>query len=237
MLIGGWDWAYETWNFLDHHFGAWDAWVAIGTLLLAAGTFYMAAGTKRLARLTENEVRAVEDQARAAGAHLQIAQEALEASIRPTLVDVPPTGPTSPERIQYEGWGTDVDRAAAHIEQTSDYLYCSVPLRNVGAGLALVEGVTLRWAANDVPWRGNSSLLAVPVGDQTRVLFSVPARRPEFSRAVEAVQEAGSFTIEASYTDASGRPQPPVRLLFVRNEAGGWATNQVLFIERREGSA
>lgn len=231
-MLSSWQWVHEGWDFLRDHLGKWDAWVAIGTLLLASGTFFMAWGTNRLARLTARQVDAVEGQAAAARDDVRVSQDAFLSSVRPILVDVPRATTPRRERVFYADESYEIERSTIHVEETPDYLYCSVPLRNAGPGLALMEDVGLRWAATDSPWQGDPSLRAVASGDQTRVRFSIPKRRPEFGPARSAITEAGSFTVEAHYADVAGRPQPFTRLELSRNDEGEWETSRIILLER-----
>jgi hypothetical protein len=146
-----------------------DAWVAIGTLALAAVTLILAL---------------------ISAAQVRTSRRALQASLRPLLVDVP--------------LGGDQD---AEVDITSDekgLVEVEMRLRNAGTGLALiVGGPRLRWAAFPSGWTGVSQQLVVVAGEPVRLTF-----RRAFGNAQsahDAVGAAQAFSAEVEYTDVNGK--------------------------------
>ncbi len=133
------------------------------------------------------------------------ASDSLSATIRPVLVDVPADAPgRSPVRFD-DGSVDQVDAGAIHVRGTDDYLFCSVPLRNVGPGAAVITGLGLL----DPPWSGKASRMVVPSGEETRFSFSIPKDGPELKEGLQRLVD-GYFILEVLYTDVDGeQPDHP----------------------------
>lgn len=217
------DWALERLVILAHH---GDFWVAAATIALAVATFAMVRQTRHLAQLTRDELAAIQDQAHTAQEDVAVAREALEASYRPILVDVSATG-DGDEHVAYLGASFDVPHGSVHAAEKSGYLYCSVPLRNAGPGVAFMEAPGLRWSDEATPIIGDSSLHAVPPGDEVRLRFSIRDRIVPFAEVRAAVIEAGTIVVEAGYADIVGTAQPTTRAEFARNDEGAWEARRV----------
>ena len=211
-------------------FWNWDGWnalVAIGTLTLAIGTGFLAWMTKdavsesrRQINLSADELKAIEKQtdvltkqteavqAQAAATERQvsISTAALEASARPVLVGVAPSSNVEREDVTYtDGHVVNVEVARVHYEETDDMVYCSVPLRNVGAGVAFVQRVSL---LTRTPYEGRISNPVVPPDEIARARFAI-TRRQRDGRATDVneitTQGRGfaAFTIYVVFTAAS----------------------------------
>ena len=133
-----------------------------------------------------------------------ISQAALDAQVQPVLVDVVlgsgPVGAT--DFVAYEPGVADGSRVIAHevVEVSalgSGHFVCSVPLRNAGAGLAVItEEPRLDHPSRDVDYIGRLTTQIVPRGEQTRAYFGpgVPLETPEDATLI----------VKVPYTDASG---------------------------------
>jgi|GEM_PF-2519285 hypothetical protein len=181
------------------HFGApsgsrWELTSILGTAL---GTTLLAGATGFLAYSTRSDVRATVRLA-------NISQAALDAQVQPVLVDVVlgsgPVGAT--DFVAYEPGVADGSRVIAHevVEVSalgSGHFVCSVPLRNAGAGLAVItEEPRLDHPSRDVDYIGRLTTQIVPRGEQTRAYFGpgVPLETPEDATLI----------VKVPYTDASG---------------------------------
>ena len=147
------------------HFGApsgsrWELTSILGTAL---GTTLLAGATGFLAYSTRSDVRATVRLA-------NISQAALDAQVQPVLVDVVlgsgPVGAT--DFVAYEPGVADGSRVIAHevVEVSalgSGHFVCSVPLRNAGAGLAVItEEPRLDHPSRDVDYIGRLTTQIVP---------------------------------------------------------------------------
>jgi len=100
----------------------WAAWgTAVGTLVLAGATFVAVRSSNRSARIAERK---------------------LLAGLRPTLTPSRPEDPS--EQVQYaDGRVFDVVGGRAMVHEEDGVIYLAIPLRNVGAGIALLQGYRL----------------------------------------------------------------------------------------------
>jgi hypothetical protein len=230
----------------------WEALVALGTLGLAVGTFVLALATRRLAVSTDKEVKAVGDeldlsrqtlaavqeQAAAARDEVETSRLAAEATIRPVLVGARTAKAVRPDigdvQTAYEpvAWpGTNETRnipiGTATAWEDANTIYISVPLRNVGPGVALLRANALTLGDHRVS--GVPSLGVVGPGETTRVQFNV-ARADD--RSVALTEQSGSFSIEVAYTDAAGGQMSLTRADLQFDRAGLWYVSQV-FLHRK----
>lgn len=190
--------------------------VALATLYLGWKTRGMARETKRVAEATETEARAVLEQsekvaAQAAASEDQsrISVEALQASIRPWLTAVVHAEVRIPS-------STGLDPAIYLSERESDFV-CSIPLRNVGNGLALIQPSMCRFVGRvlGVPSepvalsQGTPTAAAVGPGEATRIEFTIAKTSSQWTGlTLDAIvgldRHNGEFFVEVLYTDASG---------------------------------
>jgi len=191
--------------------------VALATLYLGLKTRGMASATKRVAEATETEARAVVEQSKKVAAQAaaseeqsRISGEALLASIRPWLTAM----------VQGEVVQGEVPRPATiHLveREKDDAISCSIPLRNVGNGLALIQPSMCRFLGRipgDPPEpvvlsQGNPTVAAVAPGEDTRVRFTIARTSSQWTGltldgVVGRDRHKGEFFVEVLYTDASG---------------------------------
>jgi hypothetical protein len=205
----------------------WDALVAIGTLALALATGWLAWLTRRAVGesrdelvLLRREVEAVEHQSgalfeqtaaleqqtKATNKQATISATALEASVRPVLVGVPATFDPEREEVPYpRGPVALVERGRVHYEENEQMVYCSVPLRNVGGGIAFIQRVTL---LTRTPFDGRVSNVIVLPGELVRAAFAITRRQTDgtltdANAITRGARGFPAFTIYVVYTAAS----------------------------------
>jgi hypothetical protein len=188
-------------------------WVLVTvTALLAVATFFMAFRTSALADATvealavaKSAAASAEQQVEAANKAAAVATKAWQASLRPVLADVP-EGIYPTEAVLFDdgidsivGDGGDV---VVLDDDSPDFAYCSVALRNIGLGTAVIRGLGLEFPG-DVGWSGKMSLAVVPPGEKTRLTFTIPKDRPELAEGIRRMH-AGDFTVGVRYSDVVG---------------------------------
>jgi len=174
---------------------------------------------KQTGVLTE-QTAAVKAQAEATKRQVDISMASLEATSRPVLVGLVadlgwhPTRERDALREKITIKFVDDHEAsllpdAVHYEITNDKIYFSVPLRNVGAGVAFIQRVELVTSRGDFPLPGRVTEPVVPRDETTRVLFSAVRKQSDGSTSEwEEITGIGGrgfaqFTIRAVYTGAS----------------------------------
>lgn len=180
----------------------WDALVAIGTLSLALVTLGVG-----IAAVCGNKT------AREA---LEVAQAELQASLLPLLESVPlEYGPhreaTAPELIDYTTLGAREPnewryRDVVDVRGEADGVFVSVPIRNVGPGMALITGVRPQaLSVPDVTWTlGECTRPLIPAGQYARLNFRLSGLREE-------------AYAEVFYADTSGNQHARLRL-YIKGE-------------------
>jgi hypothetical protein len=197
----------------------WESWVAVGTLTLALATAWLAKSTRSLAgttkqevdafeeqlALTREEVEAVKQQAKVARDQILLSSQALQASNRPLLVDVPIgiylesiTESSYPDLVRHRV----IDRVAVSLRVDKGDLKLNVPFRNSGTGLALIQRVALLVEGEETP--ATVAGTAVGPGEFTRVNASRAGLRANVSR----------LNIIVWYTDLGGAQSTRSQLEF-----------------------
>jgi hypothetical protein len=141
------------------------------------------------------------------------ARDALEASTLPFVTSVP-RGLYREERGDGPADRKWSDLSRVSVSTPSDgnrsLFAASVPIRNVGSGLARTDGVQFHVGGETIgatPWN-----VVLPSGELTRVGFTVDEDHPDI-RAAEAIAiEYEDFSVTIAYSDASGRPRGTARL-------------------------
>ena len=182
----------------------WTALAAIGALALAAVVFVTAVVTSRGLARTRRSLSPVAD--------------ALRASLLPVLEPVPPhTGKhkrSSADRIDYTGLGGPADERWAwpyvvDILPLESGIFCSVPVRNIGPGVARLstEVATRALSVPDDWWStGEPTGGLVAPRARTRMQFRLPGVRDE-------------LYVEVDYSDLGGEQRRRLRLYLRRGDA------------------
>jgi hypothetical protein len=193
-------------------------WVTISSLATAAGTLVLAAATFGSVRSARRSTA--------------VTERALLAQIRPVLVGTRITDP--PEKVGFidDHW-MRVEGQHAQVDVTSNAIYMAFTVRNVGAGVAILD----RWAVStDDERRGD------PPGDPegfrrlTRDIF-VPAgdigcwqgalrepETPEFRALEQVVEQRRRFYVDLLYEDHEGGQRTITRFGLVPVGEDAWLT-------------
>jgi hypothetical protein len=191
-------------------------WATISSLATASGTLVLAVATFSSVRSSNKSART--------------AERGFLAGLRPVLV---PSRPEDPgERIMWADrhW-TKVNGGRASIEAVDGNIYLAMSLRNVGAGIAVLQGWHLKAevvfgtqthpAADD--FRRQTRDLYVPAGD---VSFWQGALRhdtdEECAGIRTAVEQREAFIIDLLYTDHEGGQRTISRFLLTPREDSEW---------------
>jgi hypothetical protein len=115
-------------------------------------------------------------------------------------------------------------------EGAEGYVQISVPLHNVGAGLALIHDARLTgfetgWT---IPWRRSSMQTAAPPGQLARISFAadIDAADGQVLEIELAGDELISFAVEVVYSDLSGE-QRTRTLLTIQGRHKYWRVTDV----------
>jgi hypothetical protein len=100
-------------------------WVTISSLATAGGTLVLAAATFSAVRSANRSAR--------------IAEQALQEQRRPVLVHARADDPPQKVRFADNHW-IHAEGGETAIEEDGDTIYLGMPLRNVGAGIAVLQG-------------------------------------------------------------------------------------------------
>jgi len=228
----------------------WDSLVAIGTVIIALGTIGLALATYSLARQTRNMVEATRatvevstQMAESARRQVDAAQEqalltrsALEASIQPLLVDVPPNMFVTRERIRFDEAKAEFDvedRSELVLRDEPSFVLCSIPFRNVGTGVALVRGLGLRFGQGESGWSGRASRAVISPSEITRLIFAVPKDRPELTEHLPSLIQ-GQCVVEIAYTNADGTHPLITRAVTLRDAFGQPRVRQIFLLRPGE---
>lgn len=218
--------------------------VAIATVLLAIATFVMARRTKRAAEATEdvaeetkslaeearNQVEAVREQsaaslrqAESSERQAELSVTAIEASIQPWLTRVTP-----PPYAQFGKVPLAAEQMIV-INEVGDTIKISLYLRNVGAGLAVIQSggeardrFVVEGRDTDgkpVTRYGFAGAASVPPGDTTRIAFVVQRVNREHFLSMD--RNDGEFYVNVPYTDAKGGQLVDARIHVTRVKAQG----------------
>jgi hypothetical protein len=195
-------------------------WIAISGLATAGGTLALAVTTYASVRSANRAAR--------------VAELSLLAGLRPLLVESGEGAETL--RVNFHDiHGIAVPGGRAAIELVEDCVYIVLSLRNVGSGIAVLHGGTLRprresgnLATPDVStYRTLLRDLYIPPGD---VGYWQIAFRPDETPAppdILAAIENGYLVADVLYGDFEGGQRAVVRLGMAREEDGAWHLSNV----------
>ncbi len=166
----------------------------------------------------------------AAREQTRISQQTLDAQIRPVLIDVP-LDLTIEEQLFYPGRNAP---AAAHrggVEAfaSNEEVTMSLPLRNAGAGLAMIRGIGIRLTVATPTAPVMIQPANVPTGEYGRVNFRATPGEAAFRPLSQAIQSQSNFSIEVGYSDLAGQQYSISRFdIYFRSRAHtNWEVRQV----------
>jgi hypothetical protein len=191
-------------------------WVTISSLATAGGTLVLAAATFASVRSANRAAR--------------VAEQSFQIGLRPVLVPSRPEDP--PEAITFFDARFVVDGGAALIEEVDDRIYFAVPLRNVGAGLAVLIGwdVKVEIKAASAPHADPETMhtltrdLYVPAGDTG--YWQGAIREPddrEREPVRNAIADREPLTLEVLYGDHEGGQRTITRFGLRPEDDGKWS--------------
>lgn len=189
-------------------------WVTISSLATAGGTMVLAIATFASVRSANQSAR--------------VAERSLLAGLRPVLV--PSRAEDPPERVTFYDRGFTVDGGGAHFDEVDGRFYMAIPLRNVGAGLAVLHGWHVgprrelsRDHADPESFRLLQRDLYVAPGDtgywQGAIRDPDDELRPTLA---QAMAEGNGIVVEVMYGDHEGGQRTISRFGLLAAEDGGW---------------
>jgi hypothetical protein len=196
-------------------------WVTISSLATAGGTLVLAAATFSSVRSANRAART--------------AERALLVGLRPLLFQARLDDP-----VQKIHWGdnhlTKITGAEGGVELTDEVVYLALPLRNAGAGLAVLHGWCLQFSPRGVQGHAAPEEFRL----QTRDLYVSPSdvgfwqgalrdpSDPIFETMTTAVQRREVFAIDLLYSDHEGGQRTISRFaLTPREQDPGWICSVV----------
>ena len=216
---------------------------AWSTALLSATTFILAIATVALVRRTREGIREEQASARqdleatreATRSAQAVAQRQIEATYQPVLVDVLPLGqtyssmgarPGTSDRelstvlidVSHRDHVEAIDPRRVWVHPSGDELLLSVPLRNVGQGLAVVDELrtTLRGKNLFEVKPQPAKPTRVPAGESTRINATC---RVNPAQLILMMIDGANWTLEVPYTDFIGG-QRMVASVRIRSKPG-----------------
>jgi hypothetical protein len=201
----------------------WAAWgTAVGTLVLAGATFVAVRSSNRSAR---------------------IAERTLLAGLRPTLTPSRPEDPS--EQVQFaDGRVFEVLGGRAMVREEDGIIYLAIPVRNVGAGIALLQGYHLEAESSEHVAqdprgparhrRGDAAPDQSLFAEQQRDLYiasgslgfwQAALRDPNderYARTHDAIATGGRVTVDLLYTDHDGGQPTITRFVVLPDAEGRW---------------
>jgi hypothetical protein len=191
--------------------------VAIATGLLAGATYWMAKKTRDEATATLTLADHAKAQLQRTDRQLELTTEALNATVLPLLVDVPPSENPGDDVVVFAAPGRRgyPIRGDTVYRRSDPPYYCSVPLRNVGAGVAVIQ---VAWTEPELPGAIEIPGLIVQPGERVRINITLP----DHALLDDAVRSAwdGSFFVAVMYVDARGG-----QMMITRAHVGTYATS------------
>ena len=215
---------------------AWATFgTAVGTIGLAVATFVLALKTRALATsgqetadAAKQELLLLRSQTDAAQRQSVAAEAALNASARPLLIDIPRhtmktiqvqerPGVEHPEEI-------DLSVITSRIDQSPRAGQMMVPVRNVGAGVALglaaAAGLVIELEAAGATVAHGEAPSVIAAGESAAVWFedtagvASAAAEPPLAYLLRA---GADLVVEVAYCDVSGRQEAATSLYLTKS--------------------
>jgi hypothetical protein len=188
------------------------AWLVVVTALLALVTGVMAYETRKTARAAVRDIeqgqsllRETQRQSDTARRQVDLSQDALNAAALPLLTDVGDRDVRTGHLQFKNGFSIHTDNLdGVHIFRDNSNILCSITLRNLGAGTAIVRGLGLGFGSV-AGWPGDRTVGIVATGELTRFMFVIPGDREDVSQEDRQLLIDGNATLRVDYTDVYGR--------------------------------
>lgn len=185
---------------------------AAGTLVLALATFASVRSANRTA---------------------QIAERSLRVGLRPVLAPSRPEDPGEPVLFP-EGVRMDISHGLADIKRKDEGIFMAIPLRNVGAGMAVLHGWCLSAGWLREPNEGHPDPedfrtqlrdLYIPPSDTGFWQGGLRDTEDDFHATVKAALEGGAeegLTLFLMYGDHEGGQRTITRFGLRKQDDGRW---------------
>jgi hypothetical protein len=192
-------------------------WVTISALATAGGTLVLAGATYASVRSGNRSAR--------------IAEQSLLAGLRPLIVPTRREDPPEKIGFQDEKWLVAPGGGGA-VETSEEAIYLGIALRNVGNGIAVLDGWNLYQMA-DAPDDPRPQLnrfhrltrdLYIAPGDAGfwQGTFRDPSAE-SFAYALRAIRSGERFLVDILYGDQQGLQRMITRFLLLPRDDGAWA--------------
>jgi hypothetical protein len=191
-------------------------WVTISSLATAAGTMVLAVATFSSVRSANRAART--------------AERALLVGLRPLLVQARLDDPVQKIHWADSHW-TRISGSECGVEVTDDVVYLTLPLRNAGAGLAVLHG----WHPQTSPFTVRGHAPPEEFRPQTRDLYVSPSDAgfwqgalrdrtdATFDEVAAVIQRRELFAIDLLYSDHEGGQRTISRFTVTPRESNdGW---------------
>jgi hypothetical protein len=189
-------------------------WSTIASLSTAGGTLVLAIATFSSVRASHRSAR--------------IAEQALLIGLRPVLAPARDDDPSMTVAF-IDGQIVTVTRGMAGVERHDGHLYFVLPLRNVGAGLAVLHSWRIWPLAMRPPqpdpesYRRQTRDLYIPVGQLGFWQAALRDADDEMRTGIdEAYDTRSSLAIDLLYGDYEGGQRAVSRFHLAPTEDGGW---------------
>lgn len=190
-------------------------WATISSLATAGGTLVLAVATFASVRSANRAAR--------------ISELALQEQLRPVIVHSNREDPAQ-EIVFVGGHWVRAPGGGAVVEHVDDSLYLVLSVRNVGAGIGVLQGwhpwTELTFSRHEhVPverFRTLSRDLYVPAGGVGLWQGRLRESDEEFAAIVDACRERRPFTLDLLYSDHMGGQRTVSRFSFIPSDDEGW---------------
>ena len=193
-------------------------WATVSELGTAAGTLVLAVATFAAVRSSNRSAR--------------LAERALLAGLRPLLLPSRLEDPSEKVGFQDDHW-IRVPGGMAIADITDQVIYLAMAVRNVGTGLAVLNGWLFHQERLSGPapapdpdlFRRLNRDLYIPAGDRGfwQGAFRDPAE-PEFALARDAIVDGNVFSIDVLYGDGEGGQRMITRFTVIGSRDGSLIT-------------
>jgi hypothetical protein len=212
--------------------------VALGTFVLATTTGLLALLTYLILRKAQAEVDATKAAVSAAQQQAEASRDLLAIESRPLLADVPyGTALASKSVVDFrhgQRWETS-EGGDIWVRTPGAWVQVSVPIGNIGRGVAIVTGVRLHDIPTTAQVDGTWTRMAVPPTGMSRLIFSFEVDDGRTALLAEATTSLRRFGVTVDYTDIAGAPPYYQTFLEIgQNQADIWVVERVTFSPNAE---